>query len=435
MDYLFKNVTVVTMDEAQPLLQDAFVGVADGKITLVSRSEPRIRAAQEIDGRGKILLPGFVNAHSHVSMAVMRGFADDYALQEWLHEHVFPTEAKLDAESIRIGAQLGIAEMIRTGTVSITDMYMKIPAVAQAAYDAGIYANISNGALSFDPEGYDFEKDNVTAEMREMLARWHGADDGRIRLDASIHAEYTSFEKVWRANAAFAAEHGLNMHVHLSETESEHRQCVEKYGKTPAQVLAAAGVFDTRTTAAHCVYVTEEDMALMAEKHVTAVHNPVSNLKLSSGVAPVPQLLRSGVNVALGTDGVCSNNNHDLFEEIKLAAILHKGTLRDPSAVPALQALTMATRAGAFAQGREDQLGQIKAGFDASVILVDAQQIHLQPVHNPVSTLVYSAHGSDVCMTMVRGKILYENGNYFTIDLERVRQELNTYVMPRVFGA
>ncbi len=434
MDILIKNVTAVTMDEPA-VIHGAFIGISGGKICFLGTGEPAEPAARVIDGHGMIAMPGFVNAHTHVSMSILRGYADDYDLHTWLHEHVFPAEAKMDSRCIKAGALLGIAEMIRTGTIAMTDMYSKITRVAEAAFQAGIYANISNGAISFDPIGYDFENDNVTREMREMLEKWHNIDGGRIVLDTSIHAEYTSFDRLWRANTEFAAQHGLRMHVHVSETEREHNACVEKYGRTPVEVLAASGVFDVPSTAAHCVWVTDGDIELLAEKGATVAHNPISNLKLASGIARVPKMLEMGVNVALGTDSVCSNNSIDMFEEIKTCALLQKGITRDASAIPAAEALEMATVRGAQGQGRAGSIGRLAAGYDASLILVNASAPGLTPVHNPVSTLAYSARGGDVCLTMVRGKVLYENGVYHTIDLEALRHELDSYVMPRVFGA
>lgn len=434
LDILIKNVTALTMDEEQPLLQGACLGIRAGKIACLAQTPPDEAAERVIDGTNKIAMPGLINTHSHAAMALMRGYADDYTLHDWLYNYVFPAEAKLQPEDVALGMQLAMAEMLSTGTVSFTDMYMHLPAMAGAAYDAGLYANLSNAAMCFDPAGYDFEADKVTRQNREVLASLHGADGDRLRLDVAIHAEYTSFPAVWRDYAAFAKEKGLNMHVHLSETAKEHRECVEKYGKTPAAILAENGVFDVRATAAHCVWITEEDMDLLREKDVTAAHNPVSNLKLGSGIAPICRMKEKGVRVSLGTDGVCSNNNHDLFEEIKLAALLQKGITGDPQQIPAYQALSMATRAGAYAQGRELYLGQLREGFDASLILIDADRPGLMPVHHPASAVAYSARGSDVCLTMVRGKVLYENGDFTTIDMERVRYSLPA-VMERLFRA
>lgn len=435
MDIIIKHAAVLTMDDACPVLLDAFVGIDEGKISYLSTCEPRISARREIDARGKLLMPGLINAHTHVPMTLMRGYADDYDLHTWLFDHVFPVEAKLDARCIKTGALLGMMEQIRSGTTSISDMYFQIPVIAEAAAQAGIKANLSNGATFFGaPEAYCFETDSVTAEMREMLERWHGYDNGRIRLDAAVHAEYTSTDAVWRATADFARKHDLNVQLHLSETRKEHEECLAKYGKTPTLLFDEAGLFDARTTAAHCVFVSDDDMELLARRAVTAVHNPVSNLKLGSGVARVPQLLARGVNVALGTDGVCSNNSHDMFEEIKLAAILQKGVHGDPTLLPAWQALKLATTAGAFAQRREQECGMVRVGMDADLILLSLDTPSMLPVHSVISHACYAAGGRDVCMTMVRGKILYENGVWQTIDFEQIKYELETYAVPHLFG-
>ena len=434
LDTLIKNVTAVTMDDEGHLYSDACIAIKDGKISYIGTEAPQEQAEKVIDGRGMIAMPGLVNTHSHAAMSLMRGYADDYVLQEWLNDHVFPIEGKLVGDDVYWAMLWTQAEMLATGTIAYTDMYMHLPKMAQAAVDGGLYANISNGAMCFNPAGYCFDTDGVTGQNREVLERFHQADNGRVKLDVSIHAEYTSFPGLWQDFSAYAAENGLNMHIHLSETRAEHENCIAKYGKTPAAILAENGVFNTRATAAHCVWVSDADMDLLREKQVTVAHNPVSNLKLASGIAPVARMLEKGVNVALGTDGVCSNNNHDLFEEIKLAALLQKGVSGDPRLVPAQQALKMATRAGAFAQGREQEIGQLKEGFDASLILVDTGKPGLYPVHNPVSTLAYSARGGDVYLTMIRGKVLYENGIYTALDMEHIRSKMEP-ILNRLFHA
>ena len=434
LDTLIKNVTAVTMDDEGHLYPDAYIAIKDGKISYIGTEAPQEQAEKVIDGRGMIAMPGLVNTHSHAAMSLMRGYADDYVLQEWLNDHVFPIEGKLVGDDVYWAMLWAQAEMLATGTIAYTDMYMHLPKMAQAAVDGGLYANISNGAMCFNPAGYCFDTDGVTGQNREVLERFHQADNGRVKLDVSIHAEYTSFPGLWQDFSAYAAENGLNMHIHLSETRAEHENCIAKYGKTPAAILAENGVFNTRATAAHCVWVSDADMDLLREKQVTVAHNPVSNLKLASGIAPVARMLEKGVNVALGTDGVCSNNNHDLFEEIKLAALLQKGVSGDPRLVPAQQALKMATRAGAFAQGREQEIGQLKEGFDASLILVDTGKPGLYPVHNPVSTLAYSARGGDVYLTMIRGKVLYENGIYTALDMEHIRSKMEP-ILNRLFHA
>jgi len=434
LDILFENIYVVNPDEACPVIKNAFVGVKDGKIAVVSTDKPQMEAKRVINGKNKALIPGLVNTHTHAAMSIMRGYADDYNLQDWLNNYVFPAERNLDDKCVYVGTQLALAEMIRTGTVALTDMYMFIPQVARAAFEAGVYANITNAALVFDRENYKMEKDNSFLQSEELRLNWHGKDNGRIKVDAGIHGEYTSFQAVWEDFAGYAKQYGLNMHVHLSETKFEHEECIKRHGKTPARVLCDAGVFDTRATAAHCVWLSDEDMDILREKNVTAAHNPVSNLKLASGIARVQTMLDKGVRVALGTDGVCSNNNHDMFEEIKTAALLQKGTTGNPTAVNACKALSLATTAGAYAQGREKELGLIKEGFDASMAMIDLDVPQLTPVHNALSSVVYSASGRDVCMTMVRGKVLYENGEFKTLDMEKIKSELYSYVMPRIFG-
>ena len=331
MAILFEHVTAVTMDEERRVLKDACVAVEGTKIASVGTRRPDGPFERVIDGTGKVLMPGLVNAHTHVPMALMRGYGGGCDLQTWLHDYIFPAEAKLDERCVAAGAALGLAEMIASGTTCIADMYMKTGTIARQVLEAGISANLSCGGVYFGaPEDFSPEKCGDCQNQTALTEEWHGAGDGQILVDASIHAEYTSNPPLWQWMADYAAAHGLRMQVHASETEREHQECLERWGETPIRLLDRYGVWQNGGTAAHCVWVTDEDMALMARRHVTAVHNPVSNLKLASGVARVPALLSAGVNVALGTDGVASNNSHDLFEEIKLASILHKGVTREP---------------------------------------------------------------------------------------------------------
>ncbi len=432
-DILFDTVTAVTMDGTDPVRTDCFVRISGGKIVSVSASPPANFSGERIDGRGKVLLPGLVNCHTHIPMTVLRGYADDYDLQTWLTKYIFPVEAKLDGRCVRAGALLGIAEALASGTTSFTDMYYFCDDILAAVEESGIKANVSRGTSLFS-EDFSFDSHAGCVEMRRLHRAWDGRDSGRIRIEASIHAEYTSTPKLWAAVAEYAADNGLGMHVHLSETRKEHEDCVAKYGATPAAVLDRYGVWGGRAVAAHCVWVTEADMDLLAARGVNVSHNPVSNLKLASGIAPVPALLAKGINVALGTDSVASNNSHDLFEEIKTAALIHKGASGNPGAVTALEALRLATVNAAKAQGRQDECGRIVPGLDADLILLDFDRPHLVPCHNVASNLVYSARGGDVVLTMVRGRILYRDGEFRTIDLGKVRRELDEYVLPRLFG-
>lgn len=437
MDTLFSNATVVTMDESMHIFPDAFVGVTDGKIAYVGKNAPAEDAMPQkiIDATGMVLMPGLVNCHTHLPMTILRGFADDYDLQTWLTEHIFPREDRLDDRAVKAATLLGIAECLRFGVTSVSEMYDHVDAIAEAVAESGIKANISRGATMFLGDDFDFEAFPACRELAAAKAKWDGYDGGRIRIEAGVHAEYTSSYQYWDAISEYALNEGLRMQVHLSETQSEHESCLEKYGLTPAEILDCHHVFDVPATAAHCVWLSESDRKLLAKRKVSAVHCPVSNLKLASGVADVMAMVKSGMNVCLGTDGAASNNNLDLFEEMKLAALLAKEKNHDPTAVAAPAALMMATVCGARAQGREAQCGMIREGLDADLILVDFTQPHLMPCHNVISNLVYSATGHDVCLTMVRGQILYAGGKYPTIDLPAVVKELAEYAMPRVFGS
>ena len=433
MSVLFQDVTVLTMDPAQPLLKNAYVAVEGTTIASVGTQRPQGEFDRVVDGKGQVLMPGLINCHTHVPMTLMRGYGGGHDLQHWLSDYIFPAEAKLDEHSVAAGAALGLAEMIATGTTCIVDMYMKTGTIAQQVMDAGISANLSCGGLYFGaPEDFSPDKCNDCRNQQELWEQWHGAGEGQILVDASIHGEYTSSAPLWQWTADFAAQKNLGMHVHISETKLEHEQCLERHGKTPLAILDQYGVWERGGTAAHCVWVSDEDMAIMAQKHVTAVHNPVSNLKLGSGVARVPKMLEAGVNVALGTDGVSSNNSADLFEEIKLAAMLHKGVNLDPMTVTARQALEMATVNAALALGRNT--GVVAPGKVADLILVDFTRPNLIPCHDVEENLVFAARGSDVAMNMARGKIIYEKGEFLTLDLEKIRSEVEEYALPRIFG-
>ena len=434
MDTLISHATVVTMDEQMRILPDAFVGIADGKIAYLSRKAPEEQPKTIVDGTGMVLMPGLINCHAHMPMTLLRGYADDCNLQEWLMDKVGPREDRLDSRCVKAATKLAIAECLQFGVTSFSEMYNFCGEICEAVAETGIKANVSRGTMCFDGENFDFEKDQRCKEFVELYERWNNYDNGRIRVDASIHGEYTSCRELWDAVAEYAINHDLRMHVHLSETQNEHESCKEKYGLTPAQVLDCHHVFDKGGLAAHCVWLEEEDMDLLAKRKVSAVHCPISNGKLGSGAADVMTMIRHGMNVALGTDSVASNNNLDLFEEIKAAALIAKTKHLDAAALNAKAAVMMATVCGARAQGRESECGMIKLGLDADLILLDFTRPHLIPCHDVLSHLAYACSGHDVCMTMVRGKILYANGKFTTIDMSAVVKELSEYVMGHIFS-
>ena len=359
------------------------------------------------------------------------------------YEHILPELAKVESDE-KIGGVLilvntiggdvscglALAEMIASGVTTIADMYGHTDAVAQEVAASGISANLCCGGVQFT-DTFDPATHHDCVVQRELTEKWHGYNDGQILVDASIHGEYTSHHPLWQWMADYAREHGLGMHVHISETRTEHAECLARHGKTPIQVLNDYGVWDVRAIAAHCVWTTPEDWSVMASKGVSAIHNPMSNLKLGSGIAPVPAMGKAGVNVCLGTDGVSSNNCTDFFGDMKLAAILHNGANCDPLALLPIDALRMATVNGGKALGR--LTGRIEGGYDADLILVDFSHLNLTPCHSVISNLAYAAHGSDVCMNMARGKVIYRDGDFLTIDIDRVKREVADYALPLLF--
>ena len=397
------------------------VVIENKRIAAITESPLDETGADVVDCGGNLLIPAFYNAHCHAAMTLFRGYGEDLPLHRWLNEKIFPAEELLTRKSVYVATKWAIAEMLRRGIASFSDMYMFEDAVADAVLETGIKANLARSLVSFDPT-VDPKTDSRLAEAIALAKEYHMAADGTLKIDFSLHAEYTNLPHYCAYVGRYAKEHGLLMQLHLSETEEEHEACIKRHGKTPSAFFADLGVFDTPTSAAHCVWLSEEDIVLLAEKGVTAVHNPVSNLKLGSGVMQLRKLLDAGVNVALGTDGVASNNRLDVLREMQTAAILHKGISRDPACLVASELLPLATENGARAQGRED-CGRLAIGARADLTLIDRHSIHNLPTYDDHAMLAYSAESADVRMTMVDGRILYRNGEYTSIDEERLRRE------------
>ncbi len=406
------------LDEQGQYRENQFLGVRGKKIGYIGAEPPQEDYGERYEGSGKLLMPGLVNAHSHAAMTLLRGYAENLALDDWLNTRVFPFEDRLTPEDIYHGSLLGIAEMLRFGVTSVTDMYFGGDAACRAALESGIKMSFDTAITCFDQgDLWDLPE---YQQVRPLVQELHGAEDGRLRIDLGIHAEYTSTPKTVRQMAEWAQETGLRMHLHLSETKAEHEACKMRHnGKTPAQYFDSLGVFDAPTTAAHCVWVEEPDIRIFKARGVTVACNPVSNLKLASGFCPAPRLLEAGVNVALGTDGAASNNNLNLLEEARLFATLYKAASGDPTAVSPAQAVYAATRAGALSQGRED-CGTLREGARADLAVFDLRgRPYYHPCYNMAGNLVYAGQGTDVCLTMVDGKVLYQDGVYTTIDLEK----------------
>ena len=411
---LFNDIRI--LDENFQIKDHMYVATDDDRIVYVGDCMPRGDYGDIREGRGKLLMPAFHNAHAHSPMALLRGYAENMKLQDWLFGKVFPFEDKLDSNSVYWGTMLSMAEGMRFGIVSHSDMYYFLDDMVRAVDESGMKANISRAITEFG-DGDPWETARLR-EMKDTYERLNGAADGRVKIDISIHAEYTNSLRAMQAVADYCNQVGSIMHVHVSETKSEHEDCKVKYGKTPIRLFNDIGAFDTKALAAHCVWIEGEDFDILKEKGVTVASNPISNMKLASGVCNVPELLRRGINVAIGTDSVASNNSLNFFEEMKVFAMASKMYYNDPTAVTPREALYAATRAGALAQGREDS-GLLKEGYKADLIMIDIAQPNMYPVHDLLNNLVYSASGTDVKMTMSDGKVVYENGEYKTLDIEK----------------
>ena len=412
---LFSNISL--LDENFSLCQDMYLATKDDRIVYIGKTKPSGDFGREYDGKNRLLTPGFYNAHAHSPMALMRGYGENLALQDWLNTRIFPFEDKLSGNAVYWATMLCMAESIRFGIVSSSDMYYFTEDMVRAVLDSGAKNNISR-AIS-NPFGTPVSELPSIREMRESV-RFNGLGNGRIKIDASLHAEYTSDEATARAVADFAKEENLNMHVHVSETKLEHEECKERReGRTPVRYLNDCGIFDTPSIAAHCVWIEGEDYDILKEKGVTVATNPVSNLKLASGICDVSALLEKGINVAIGTDSVASNNSLSFLEEIKTMALVAKVKHMDPTLITPLQALYAATRGGALAQGRDD-CGVLKEGMKADILAFRTDTPEMNPVHDMMNNMVYSASDGDIAMTMIDGEVLYEDGEFTKLDTERI---------------
>lgn len=418
MTILFKN---ANLTEGYGYEHSVNILVKQDKIAYVGSEIPTDAADRVIECNGNLIIPAFYNTHCHSAMTLFRGYGDDLPLQRWLHEKIFPAEDRLTSESVYYGSKIAIAEMIRNGTVSFSDMYFFLDDTARAVDECGVKANLSRSLVSFDPD-IDPASDARLIEAVDVVKRLNGSADGRIKVDMSLHAEYTNVEKYCRYVAQVGKELGVGMQVHISETASEHDECIARHGMTPIRFFEETGVLDLPTTAAHCVWVEDGDIEIMAKRGVSAAHNPVSNLKLGSGIMPYKKMKDAGVNITLGTDGAASNNRLSVLREMQFAALIHKGHDLDPSVTLAADMIKIATKNGAIAQGRYD-CGEIKVGNKADLLMIDFDAINNIPSYNFESAVMYSMTEENILMTMCDGNILYENRAYTTIDEEELKRE------------
>ena len=425
MSTLLKNADILVRKEGKIVfLRNAYLGIDGAYIDYVSEDAPKKSYDSVKAMRGKLLIPGLVNAHTHTPMTLLRGVGSGLPLQRWLFEAIFPVEDKMDSSDVRIGTQMAILEMLACGTTCYQDMYWDYSEIAPMVLESGIKVNAGAVLQMNDPNAQwakDFF-DRRFAGTERFFKNFNNAGDGRIHANMQIHSEYLTVDESLERCAELAHRYGLEVHTHSSETRLEHEGCLERHGETPIAHFERMGLLDTGAVCAHCVWVTDEDLEIMAEKGATFVHNPTSNLKLGSGIAPVAKAISKGVNVALGTDGTASNNNLNMFEEMHIASILQNGANCDPLALGAQDAFDMATINGYKALHRKD-CGELAEGKRADIVAIDMDKPHLLPDADTLALLVYSVQGSDVCMTMVDGKVLYENGEYTTIDAQKCKAE------------
>lgn len=414
-DILIKDGYVITMDPQRHIFERGSVAIEGDKIVAVGKGV-KTKAETVIDAQGKAILPGLINAHTHLSMTLLRGVADDMELMPWL-EKIWPIEQNLTADDCYAGALLGCLEMIKSGTTCFADQYFYMEDVARAVEEAGLRGVLSRGII----EVQGSEKLKRTIEEGEKLVKnCHGKANGRILTMFGPHAAYTCSPECLMQVKELAKKYGVGTHIHISESQDEVDRVMKKYGKRPVEHLDSIGFLGPEVLAAHCVWLTEREISVIRERGVKPVHNPVSNMKIACGVAPVPEMLAAGIPVALGTDGAASNNALDMFNEMKFAALLSKVHKLDPTVVPAQATLEMATINGATALGLGDKIGSLEVGKKADIVLVDMKKPHLVPLHNVVSHLVYSAVGGDVDTVIVDGKVLMQGRKVLTLDEDKV---------------
>ncbi|MBW1917149.1 MAG: amidohydrolase [Deltaproteobacteria bacterium] len=440
-DHLIHNALVLTLEPGVPPLANGYVAVQGDRIAAVGQeaSAAELPAAREqLDVQGSLVMPGLINTHTHAAMTLFRGLADDLPLEDWLHKYIFPAEVRyVDAEFVHWGTRLAIAEMLRGGITTVGDGYFFAAAARHAYLETGLRAVMAQGVLDFPVPGVPDPQDNlkVAAEFIDS-----GAGGGQRLVTSTLfcHAPYTCRAGTLQQAKALTRERNLPFFIHLAETQAEVDRMKQVHGLSPVAYLDSLGILDSLTVAAHAIWVDEADQEILARRGVKVSHCPEGNLKLASGVAPVPELLHKGICVGLGTDGAASNNNLDLFGEMALAAKLHKVIRLDPTCLPAPEVVALATREGARVLGLADRTGTITPGKAADLIILDLDQPHLTPLYDPYSHLVYAARAADVKDVMADGRWLLREREFLTLDWDETRQRVHELTHSRgmsSFGA
>lgn len=423
MKRIFINAVIIPMTEDMEVIQEGALGIEDDRIIYIGE----VPDLQELDTydeviscKGKAILPGLINTHCHAAMTLLRGYADDLPLQRWLEEEMWPMEARFTHVQVESGTALSVIEMIRSGTTCFLDMYDQMDTVGEVVSQSGIRARLCRGAIGF---GDDELRKSKLKEAAQFATTWNGAANGRITTMLAPHSPYTCSPDYIAQFIEKAVELNLPIHTHMSETAKEVELNVQQYGLRPVEHLRRLGFFDIPSLVAHSVHVNDEEIDILADYGVKIAHNPGSNLKLGSGIAPVSVMLKKGIRPGLATDGAASNNNLDLLQEIQLAALIHKGFTQDPEAVPAPVALKMGTIYGAESLFLDHQVGTLEVSKKADFITIDLTAPHMQPLHDIISHIVYAAQSSDVLDLYVDGQPIMVDRQILTLDEEKIIAE------------
>jgi 5-methylthioadenosine/S-adenosylhomocysteine deaminase len=424
-DILIKNGTIITMGPKNSLIVNGIIGINGDSISYIGQKENATlnNAKRVIDAQGGIIMPGLVNGHTHAAMTLFRGLADDLPLMEWLNNYIFPAESKIDSGFVYTGTLLACAEMILSGTTTFCDMYLFEGDAVNACREAGMRSLMGEVLYDFNSPNYG-SLENGFRYTEWLISRWQ--DDPVISIAVEPHSLFTCSPKLLLEANELALRHQAPLIIHLAETEDESKYVEKTFGKRPVDHLNELGILGPHLIACHCVHLNSEEIKLLSDKGVRVIHNPESNMKLSSGIAPVNEMILSGIKVGIGTDGCASNNDLDLMSEMDTAAKLHKIKTMEPTAMDALTVLKMATIEGAKALGMDNRIGSLEVGKKADLIIIDINKPHLTPMYNPYSHIVYSARGSDVVHSIINGRLVMYERELLTIDIQSLMEKANS---------
>ena len=426
-DIVVHNGIIVTVNSNFDIIEDGIIGVKDGrieKIAIRTDDRPLPSARETIDAGGGIIMPGLINTHTHLPMTLFRGLADDLPLETWLNENIFPAESQhINPESVRWGTLLACAELLLSGTTTCCDGYFLEDSVAQAAHESGIRAILGHGVIDFPAPGVPDPADSLYTAIK-YAEKWHKTSE-RIYPSIFCHSPYTCSQNTLQSAKKAAGDLGILFQIHAAETRREGNQIPGRQKMTPIQYLDEIGILDSQTLLVHCVWMDDKDIEIITARRTGVSHCPQSNMKLGAGIAPIPELIKKGIPVGLGTDSCASNNNLDLFQEMDIAAKLHKADTLDPTTMPAATVLKMTTIGAAEAIGLDRRIGSLEPGKQADLIVVNTRTPHLTPLYHPESQIVYAAKGSDVNDVIISGKILVRDKKLLNLDLEHIITKVN----------